>query len=374
QRRRQYHGVSTSVVFLGLVVLMTALAMASLALPALRATPSQSRPVTLIVTLLVLPAVALFFYPRLTNFDWAATAPATATPGANTPEAMVAALAQRLTTNGGSVDEWRLLGRSFFNLTQFPQAEAALREAYRGTSGGDPLVAAEVAAEYAEAMILNDQRALAAEAGALLEQSLSVIPDNPRALWWGGLGAFERGEYTRAVGRWEQLLAAPQMADQERMRTLLEERLAMARNLAATGAPPPSQMRQGAPSPPTASAPDGAGAARTLKVSVTLADGLEAQLGATDPTLFIIARPAGGGGGPPLAVSRRQRSELPLEITLSDTDAMIPGRGISSVDDIEVVARLSASGNPIASSGDLFGITPVGDRDAIDVKIDQVTP
>ncbi|MEO0422169.1 MAG: hypothetical protein AAF184_07525 [Pseudomonadota bacterium] len=384
--------MSINPVFLGLVVLMTGVAVCLVILPVLRSvgTEGRTRAITAGVLLLLVPLIVLLSYPRLSNFDWGTLGTAQtvraaaedAAAGGGEPD-IVEALAQRLRSDGGSLEEWRLLGRSYFNLGRFDGAEQAFREAYRQSAQGeDSQLTAEVAAEYAEAMILNDQRSLLGEAGDLLERALTTLPDNPRALWWGGLRTFEQGEYATAQGRWERLLAAPQLADQDQMREVLEQRIAMATQLAAQNAPPPAQIREsmaaaGATPPDPAAegtAADDAAHSTRLQVRVELADSLRTELAAQDQVLFIIARTP-GGGGPPLAVVRRRSSELPLDVELSDANAMIPGRGISSVSQVEVVARVSASGNPIAAPGDLWGSqeVAVSDGGAITVTIDQVT-
>ena len=67
-------------------------------------------------------------------------------------------------------------------------------------------------------------------------------------------------------------------------------------------------------------------------------------------TLFVIARPA--GGGIPLAVVRRPATALPLSVRLDDAVSMSPERKLSEAAEVEVVARLSLSGRPIAGAGD----------------------
>ena len=54
----------------------------------------------------------------------------------------------------------------------------------------------------------------------------------------------------------------------------------------------------------------------------------------------------------PLAAARRKVSDLPLEITLDDSMAMMPAMQISRFDKIKVGARVSLSGNPIKQPGD----------------------
>ncbi len=69
--------------------------------------------------------------------------------------------------------------------------------------------------------------------------------------------------------------------------------------------------------------------------------------------LFILARNP-GAGGPPLAVQRHSSDSLPLNVTLSERDAMIPSLSIATVPKVVVVARLSRSGAPQQQSGDLL--------------------
>jgi cytochrome c-type biogenesis protein CcmH len=88
-------------------------------------------------------------------------------------------------------------------------------------------------------------------------------------------------------------------------------------------------------------------------VAVSLSPQLSQQLSGALP-LFILARDP-SAGGPPLAVQRRSSGDLPLQIELSEKDAMIPTRTIATVPKVVVVARLSRSGAPQAQSGDLYG-------------------
>jgi cytochrome c-type biogenesis protein CcmH len=69
-----------------------------------------------------------------------------------------------------------------------------------------------------------------------------------------------------------------------------------------------------------------------------------------DATLFVIARPP--GGGMPYAVVRRPARQLPLEVRLDDSASMMDGRRLSGADAIEVVVRLSRSGTAAAAPGD----------------------
>src|SRR4030095_156298 len=92
---------------------------------------------------------------------------------------------------------------------------------------------------------------------------------------------------------------------------------------------------------------------RTIQVRVTLDPALSSRLKPGVP-LFVSARQP-GIPGPPLAAIRLMAHQLPAHVTLSDANAMIEGRDLSSVDDVEVVARVAFSGSVMSSSGDLVG-------------------
>ena len=67
-------------------------------------------------------------------------------------------------------------------------------------------------------------------------------------------------------------------------------------------------------------------------------------------TVFVIARPP--GGGMPYAVIRRPAALLPLGVRLDDTTAMNPALKLSDAAEIQVVVRLSRSGDPTPAAGD----------------------
>ena len=113
---------------------------------------------------------------------------------------------------------------------------------------------------------------------------------------------------------------------------------------------------------------DGA-AAISIDISVSAA-----AAKAVDPsaTVYIIARdPA--QPSPPLAVTRRQAAGLPAVVRISDADAMVPGRVPSAYEDIEIIVRVSGSGQPIAQAGDWFGqgLIRTAEGDKIAIVIDR---
>ncbi len=107
--------------------------------------------------------------------------------------------------------------------------------------------------------------------------------------------------------------------------------------------------------------------------SVDLAPELQAQLG-PQSTVYLIARD--GQSGAPLAAARVALGAFPLSFRLDDSMAMNPANALSDHKEVVLLARISASGNPIAQPGDLESrvvSVAVGATDAR-LVIDRVVP
>jgi hypothetical protein len=85
----------------------------------------------------------------------------------------------------------------------------------------------------------------------------------------------------------------------------------------------------------------------------------QAQSGAT---LFIYAKQP-DTPGPPLAVLRVRADHWPVSFTLTDDNAMVPGRNLSNANNVQIEARISLNGDALPQSGDLVGsVTSVNPR------------
>jgi hypothetical protein len=87
-----------------------------------------------------------------------------------------------------------------------------------------------------------------------------------------------------------------------------------------------------------------------LQLNISLNPALQKEL-SPDSVVFVFVRSL-ESPGPPLAVVRTTVGELPFEIALNDSHAMIPSRTISSAGKVIVGARISVSGNPERQPGD----------------------
>lgn len=132
----------------------------------------------------------------------------------------------------------------------------------------------------------------------------------------------------------------------------------------------------GAPSPaagsPVAGSP-AAGSGVAVSGEVTLAAGLAAKATAGE-TLFIVAKSV-DAPGIPVAVFRGSVGNWPLKFTLDDSQAMMPGRNLSSAGRVTIEARISQKGQPLPAAGDLQGSSGIinpADQKPLKITIDRV--
>jgi cytochrome c-type biogenesis protein CcmH len=92
-------------------------------------------------------------------------------------------------------------------------------------------------------------------------------------------------------------------------------------------------------------------------------------------TVFVSAREA-GIPGPPIAAVRIASDQLPTTVVLSDANTMIEGRDLSSVDEVQLVARVAFGGTAVTASGDLLGEAThrKGAPADVSVVINRVSP
>lgn len=194
-------------------------------------------------------------------------------------------------------------------------------------------------AQYAQTLYLSSQRQLTPEVLEYANKALQIDPNQTTALGLLGIAAFERSDYSVALDHWRRLqgLLAPGSPSAQ----IIGEGIRRAE--AALG-----ETGEGTEPEPASTGP-------TLKVEVTLAPDLEAP---ADGTLFVFAR-AANGPPLPLAAVRLNQPKLPLQVELTDAQAMAPGNTLSTAlaagTQVQVVARISKSGQALPEAGDLEG-------------------
>ncbi len=339
----------TAFTIVGSLMLLGALA--SVLMPLLRANSNRSKrwPAAVVVGVL-LPVLAIAFYVAWSNWSWDAAPETEGTPPSIAR--MLASLEAKLEANPTDVNGWLLLGRSYFQLNRYLESADAYQNAYTLTQGKN----VEAVLGLGEALAFADERMLTSRSAELFERAIELAPSHPKALWYSGLSAYQSRRLDVARQRWASLVALEPPPEVKR---LLETKLAEID--AGLGAQ-------------AASAGEPASTTPVVKVRVGIAPELSSKVPAGAP-LFVMVRGA-EGAGPPLAVTRRTSDQFPQVIELSDRDAMIAGRGLSSASRVTVVARVARSGDPRAQSGDLEGQVgyDVGAGDTVDLVINSIVP
>jgi cytochrome c-type biogenesis protein CcmH len=301
-----------------------------------------------------------------------------------TPQNMVSRLARRLEKNPNDLDGWLRLGHSYSVLEQYPLAIRAFQKANE-LSGHKNV---EALLGLGEALVLSDENEITGRGAKYIEQALALDPRNGRALFYGAVAAQRRGELPLARERFSALLTLDPPS-QDNVRGILEQQIKQidaqlaqqgggASGSASGGSSADSRTAGSPGAAPGGSSAGGeqtaaAGAVPPVRVHVTLAASLKADAVSSLPLFVFVRDPR--AAGPPLAV-KRLKATFPQTVELTTQDSMLPGHSFTKGQLVEVVARVSKSGSPGESSGDLFGLAAhkVGDGGVVDIQVEHVSP
>lgn len=190
---------------------------------------------------------------------------------------------------------------------------------------------------------------------AYLKSALKLAPNNSQALGMGGIMAYELGYLEEAFDHWKALWlnisTRPEAASLEQG---LQQIAAELENQGKTV--DMSWMTRA-----------------EVKVLVSISDELSAQLQDSD-AVFVMAK-ALSGPVMPLAAVKVMAKDLPLQVSLNDSQGMVPGLSLSTFDEVQLIARVAKSGEPTAKPGDFEGTVSsvaVNSDDTISLLIDRV--
>lgn len=203
----------------------------------------------------------------------------------------------------------------------------------------DPNFLAAAAEARAQA---DGQRRFDARAVQWLRHALAGNPAHQRARLFLGIALRQQDKPGEAAAVWAPLLDQVDLANAATLRQEVDAARADA------GLPPLP-----GPAAPAAAADASASAPGALVVTVTLDPDFAARVRLRgDASVFVIAR-APGGPPMPVAVEKHPLAALPLTVSLDDADGPMPTARLSALREVEVIARLSASGNAMRQDGDL---------------------
>ncbi|MET4727366.1 cytochrome c-type biogenesis protein CcmH [Lysobacter enzymogenes] len=273
----------------------------------------------------------------------------------------VTQLETELDRDPNQIEGWRLLASAYTAQGLAVKARDAYARALKLAPDNPDLLA-----EAAEARALaTRERRFDEDAVRMLEHALEQQPMHQRARWFLGIAQRQADRPGDAAKTWEPLLSVVQAGTA----TSLLDQINGARKDA--GLEPLSLPAAGAVATAQGAAAPAAGPG--LKVRVELAPALKAKLPA-QASVFVLAR-QDGGPPMPLAVEKHPLSAFPLEVVLDDGDGPMPTMKLSQSPKVQVLARVSASGNAMPQPGDLASApkTVASDsKDTVVVVIDRV--
>ncbi len=316
--------------FAALAALLTVLVLAAVLWPLWRGARGT------VVAVILMLSVATFALYRLVGTP-AALSPHTAAGALPiTLEDAIAQLEAELERHPNEPEGWRLLGRSYAAQLRHADAQAAFDKAVK-LLPDDPELLVEAAQSR---LFASAERKLDAQGVSMLEKALALDPPNQRARWFLGVAQRQNGQPAEAARTWEPLLARVDAATAAQLRPQIDEARAEA------GLPPLPAAAQARPDSTEATAH-----AVTIKVSLDPQFASRVRLRG-DASVFVIARMA-GGPPMPVAVEKHGVQDLPLTVVLDDADSLMPTQKLSALREVELVARLSESGNATRQPGDV---------------------
>ena len=249
--------------------------------------------------------------------------------------AAIAGLAQRLQQNPDNAQDWIMLGRSFKYVEQYRLAANSFEKAY-ALLGDQP----EIMLQYADSLAMANGGKLAGKSTELIFKALDKDPDNVTGLWLGGMAKAEIGDFSQAILYFRKLetILPPGSDSYKQVQKLISTVQA---------------QNGGAKKVENTVATKNVESTVSIDVQVSLKGELKTRVNSGD-TVFVYAK-ALTGPPMPLAIVRKQVSDLPLSVTLNDAMAMMPAMKLSNFKQVKVMARISKSGTAMQQKGDFIG-------------------
>ncbi|MEE2804142.1 MAG: c-type cytochrome biogenesis protein CcmI [Pseudomonadota bacterium] len=332
-------------------------------------TPLRSRRAVISAVLigLVIPSAAAFLYfvfgtPQAIVGD--ATAPQTTAGTENRKlppvDVLVEQLEKKVAEQPSDIQGLSLLANTYISLRRYDDAVQIL-ERWRLVDPNN----SDLLARYADALAMANDGVLTGKPMTLIERALEINPDQIQALWLAAMAADEANDLPRAIGylsRLQKLVVDNQEAHRE-VSTLLASARSRSTSSGITANTPLNELPSSGPNK------------LRIAVLVMIDPSLSQQVNQTD-TVFIYAVPT-DGSKMPAAVARRRAVEFPMRVILDDSLAVMPTHKLSNLDQVEIVARISRTGDAQATSGDIIGATgpiSVAVSDTVTVTLSRVVP
>lgn len=229
------------------------------------------------------------------------------------------ALRTKLNAEPKAPEGWLLLGRLYASLSRLDSAI----EAYEKSLSLDPERGGTLLS-LSQALVMVGSEESLTRAKQLLTKLQLREPENQSSLGLLAITASQLGDNPLAIKSWTALGAM--LPADDPMQASIQQRISELNGISST----------------------------RLLVQVALSEEVKAQL-PEQGYLIVFARSSDGAMKMPAAVIKQRLSGLPIEIELSDSNAMLPSYNLSSLAHAQVIARVSRDENVETAPGELQG-------------------
>ena len=321
-----------------------------------------------ILLIILIPLASVGLYAKLGSPEYLSFAGASAgnahvveqmAAEAPSMEQLIKRLLDHLQNQPDDGDAWFMLAKTYMAAEMYADALSSLEKA-EAIVGEHP----SILLGKADASAMLNEGNLTGQPTEFIERALQLDPKDSTALWLGGMSAQQNGNFQLAVERWLALI--PRLKDDAestaQLKSLISEAIAQAKQAGtpvvieeAIAIAQATQQDVQTEAPQTSVEAQPLAADQTVKPSVkvwiSLADSVRDRVKPGD-TLFVFAK-ATSGPPMPLAAYKGSVADLPFEVTLDDSMAMMPQMKISNFEQVSVSARIAKGGTPQTQPGDI---------------------
>ena len=234
---------------------------------------------------------------------------------------LFSAIEKRAAQRPDNIYYWILLAKRAVQQNDLSSAQYHYAQAIKASPEDSYLLA-----QYAEITFMLADSQFTDEVNGAIDKAFAIDSSNPTVLGLKGIQAFETEQWQLAITYWQE--ASRQMEQGSPTATALKAGIARAQK--RLGIEPEQQL-----SP-------------QVEISVSIDKAIQFD---PNQTVFV-ALVATSGAPMPLAAKKLRAGDLPTTITLSNSDAVMEGYNLSSVDEVKAVARLSETGSATPQVGD----------------------
>ena len=240
-------------------------------------------------------------------------------------EQLDSAIARRAEQRPENIYYWVMLAQSAIAEGDLLSASQHFAAAIRAQPEDGYLLA-----QYAETLFLLEGSQFSGPVVDAMDRAFAVDSSNPTVLGLKGIQAFQDRQLQLAVTYWQGARQSLDPASPTAKALLIG--IERAQKLLSGDEPVAPELSD--------------------QVRIELSVSLDPGITFTPDQLVFVAVVRASGPPMPLAARKLRAADLPATLVLTDSDALMAGQGLSSANEVRLVARLSATGSATPQPGD----------------------